>query len=200
MKIHMMVVLSAEGHILTRLLEKPKMHEQVDNYRLERMQQADAVVLGRKSYETMLAREDNLFSRLDNKHLYVISRTRNEMSGATCFSSPENLVTYLEGISVQNLLVCGGDKIFRYFLTNNLVDSIDFTYVTELHDGITMQDTTEWLSHFEVMNTKREGNLMHLYMVRKPKSRPRPDDEDEEMPANSTETREKAIRNVLKKR
>ncbi|KWU19183.1 dihydrofolate reductase [Burkholderia cenocepacia] len=68
------------------------------------------VVMGRKTWESLprkpLPGRDNL----------VISRSGDALEGATVFASPEDVIRHGVRQGFENLIVIGGESVYRYFL------------------------------------------------------------------------------------
>jgi dihydrofolate reductase len=97
----------------------------------------DTLLIGRKTYETMLKMGPGGGSFGKGITSYVVSRTMRQADHptVTIVSDPEALVRELKGRPGKDIWLFGGGELFRNLLDAGLVDAVDAAVVPVLLGG-----------------------------------------------------------------
>jgi dihydrofolate reductase len=97
----------------------------------------DTLLIGRKTYESMLTMGQGGGSFGKGITSYVVSRTMSQADHpkVTVASDPESLVRDLKGRPGKDIWLFGGGELFRNLLAAGLVDAVDTAIIPVLLGG-----------------------------------------------------------------
>jgi len=169
MKIRLIAVLSSQNKLLTGFSKDEDLCKELDACRLDQMQQADAVVAGRKTVEIMWNWTEEMREAMKRSNLLALSTTKKEMEGAkACFASLEALMQYLEQQEYTNVVVMGGLQTFELFMNSRLAtESINIAVPSREEDNGVFVNFEKDLPAYEIYDTEKRGKLLFVLWKRK---------------------------------
>jgi len=158
MKTTLWAALTANGNYARSSAENPPKPETLDDFAAH-VRKAGNFVVGRRTFEafnTAGAPAGNPFGEID---IVVVSQAQREIPGATCVSSPQEALSFLERRGHETALLAGGESLHNAFLAQDLVDELVFNVVPTLEGkGLNVLLPEGQNRELQLQETKPLGN------------------------------------------
>jgi dihydrofolate reductase len=133
MKTILWAALTANGNYAQSSPEHPPTKEALDDFATQ-VQSAGNFIVGRKTFENMLAGGGGDRDAFTNIDIVVVSKNVKEIPGIKFARSPQEALNYLQEKGYETALLSGGADLHNAFLGQGLINELIFN-VTPVLEG-----------------------------------------------------------------
>jgi dihydrofolate reductase len=161
------LTLSANG-LITRANETHQVPPEILQDFVQRIQRAGNVVVGRRTFELMIAQAAQ--GAVAGVELVVVTGSGMQAGGVATAASPQEALELLERKGFETALVGGGAELDASFLSHGLVDEICLNVESILSsDGLSLDFDTGHATDLRLIDTRKlsESVVQLRYEVRR---------------------------------
>lgn len=171
-KISCYIAASLDGYIATKddsLDWLFKVEGEGDAGYEEYMSNIDTIVMGRRTYEWVMAQEDGKFPYTE-QDCYVFTSSRTGKDDFVAFTD-EGVASFANRMLQtpgKDIWVVGGSQLLHAFLQERLIDEFIISIApTLIGSGIPLFQESDFQQEFTLKSTKQYGQFAQLHLVRK---------------------------------
>lgn len=171
-KISCYIAASLDGYIATKddsLDWLFKVEGEGDAGYAEYMSRIDTVVMGRRTYEWVMAQENGEFPYTE-QDCYVFTSSRTGGDAFVTFTDEDvaSFANRLREKPGKDIWVVGGSGLLHAFLQERLIDEFIISIApTLIGDGIPLFQKSAFEQEFTLKSTQQYGQFAQLHLVRK---------------------------------
>lgn len=133
------------------------------------MENVDTIVMGRRTYDWVMAQEEGNFPYSDQE-CYVFTSSRKGRDNFVTFTD-EDVTAFADRLQKQpgkDIWVVGGSRLLHDFLQARLIDEFIISIApTLIGKGIPLFQESGFQQEFTLQNVKRYGQFAQLHLLRK---------------------------------
>lgn len=171
-KISCFIAVSLDGFIATRddsLDWLFKVEGEGDAGYAEYIENVDTVVMGRRTYDWVMAQEDGKFPYTE-QDCYVFTSSRTGQDNFVTFTD-EDVASFVDRMLQKpgkDIWVVGGSQLLHAFLQERLIDEFIISIApTLIGSGIPLFQESGFEQEFTLKSVKQYGQFSQLHLVRK---------------------------------
>lgn len=171
-KISCYIAASLDGYIATKddsLDWLFKVEGEGDAGYAEYMSRIDTIVMGRRTYEWVMAQENGAFPYTE-QDCYVFTSSRTGEDAFVTFTD-EGVASFAKRLREKpgkDIWVVGGSGLLHAFLQEQLIDEFIISIApTLIGDGIPLFQESAFEQEFTLKSTKQYGQFAQLHLIRK---------------------------------